>query len=238
VSGNGLFLTATGTEIGKTLVTAGLALVLADLGFDVGVMKPVQSGGEMNDPASDGMRLKAWTGVADRLREIVVYHFSLPVAPGLAAELAGEEIDPSKIRASLEELKQKHDVILVEGAGGWIVPLGKEWTMADLAAQIGWPVLIVAHPQLGTINHTALTAMAIRQRGLRPAGVILNGLKDGVEDPSIQHNPRLIEKFADVPVWGTVPWIEGELTASKIKCAFRKQIDVEKWIPSLNWEDE
>jgi dethiobiotin synthetase len=233
VSGNGLFITATGTGIGKTMVTAGLALALADQGIDVGVMKPVQSGGEPDDPGSDGMRLKAWTGVTDRLQEIVVYNFSLPVAPGLAAELAGEEIEVDRILAALKMLQQKHEVILVEGAGGWVVPLGKEWTMADLAVQIGWPVLIVAHPQLGTINHTALTASAIRQRGLRIAGVVLNGLKPGVDDPSIPHNPRLIERFAGVPVWGTVPWIEGGLTATKIKKVFLQHVDIKKWISTL-----
>jgi dethiobiotin synthetase len=238
MEGKGLFITATGTEVGKTLVTAGLALALKEKGYDVGVMKPVQSGGAFRAPDSDGMRLKTWAGLEDELEEIVPYHFHLPVAPGLAAELEGRVIDPSVILKALERLKQKHDVVLVEGAGGWVVPLGPDWTVGDLARRIGWPVLIVAHPSLGTINHTALTAMAIRQKGLDPVGVILNGLKEGEDDPSIRHNPRHIEQFADVPVFGTVPWLKGEWTGEELKRVFVEQIEIGRIIKTLNWEDD
>lgn len=226
IPGNGLFITGTGTEVGKTVVTAALAWALREQGLRVGVMKPVQSGGRLTDPDTDGMRLKTWLDLSEPVDEIVCYHFPEPVAPGLAAEWAGVEIAREPILRRLEELARACDVVLVEGAGGWLVPLGADWTIADLATAIGWPVVIVAHGRLGTVNHTALTALAIRQQGLTPAGVILNGWPAELDDPSAADNPRLIRQVAKLPVWGSLPWLEGELTGAVLKEAGCANLDV------------
>ncbi len=222
--GQGFFITATGTEMGKTVITAGLAGLLKKMGYRTGVMKPVQSGHELHDPASDGMRLKVWSGSQDDIEEIVSYHFLPPVAPGVAAGWENAEIRPEKILADLDRLRKRHDFVLVEGAGGWVVPLGANWTVGDLAKQIGWPVLIVASPCLGTVNHTALTAIAIRKSGCTPAGVILNSRTEGSDDPSRKENKKWIERFAGVPVWGTVPRLE-EVNPETVLDAISKNID-------------
>ncbi|MFC7439878.1 dethiobiotin synthase [Laceyella putida] len=227
IPGKGFFITGTGTEVGKTVVTAALALAMRDQGLRVGVMKPVQSGGEWAAPETDGMRLKTWLDLSESMDEIVCYHFPEPVAPGLAAEWAGVEIQHEVILLRLEQLAARVDVVLVEGAGGWLVPLGADWTIADLAALIGWPVVIVAHPLLGTVNHTALTALAIRERGCTPAGVIFNGLREGERDQSAAHNRRLVEQVAKVPVWGSLPWLSGELTRHRLKQAACEHLDMD-----------
>jgi dethiobiotin synthetase len=232
---NGIFITATDTGVGKTVITAGLALALKEQGCRVGVMKPVQSGHQPGDPESDGMRLKTWVGVHDSIDEIVAYNFRAPVAPGLAAELEGVTIDRSAIHERLGRLAGKYDVVLVEGAGGLMVPLGPDWTIADLAKEIGWPLLIVARPVLGTVNHTVLTALAARQLGLDPIGVILNGLRPEEMEPSVEHNPRLIEAFAQIPVLGSVPWL-AELSAERLKEAVLGHVDVSKLMNILQRE--
>ncbi|SEM92761.1 dethiobiotin synthase [Lihuaxuella thermophila] len=231
----GIFITATDTGVGKTVITAGLALALKEQGCRVGVMKPVQSGHSLSDPESDGMRLKAWTGVDDSIDEIVAYNFHLPVAPGLAAELAGETIDRSVILERLDRLAGKYDVVFVEGAGGLMVPLGSNWTIADLAGEIGWPLLIVARPLLGTVNHTVLTTLAARRLGLSPVGVILNGLRPEETEPSVEHNPRLIEAFAQIPVLGSVPWL-ADLSPEHLKESVLEHVDVAKLLHLLQRE--
>ncbi|MFC4077591.1 dethiobiotin synthase [Salinithrix halophila] len=226
IRGRGFFITATDTGVGKTWVTAGLALALRERGYSIGVMKPAQSGHRREDPEGDGMILKHWTGAKDPIHKMVPYSWSLPVAPGLAARLAGETIDKHHLLERLTSLSQRYDAVLVEGAGGWMVPLGIDWTIADLAADIGWPVLIVARPNLGTVNHTALTAMAIRRWGLEPVGVILNGLRKEEKAPDIPYNPELIEAVAGVPVFGTIPWLDGEPDSYQLKDAIRRHVDV------------
>lgn len=233
--GQGFFITATGTEVGKTVITAGLAGLLKQMGYRTGVMKPIQSGHGLHDPASDGMRLKVWSGSQDNIEEIVSYHFLPPVAPGAAAVWENTEIRPEKILTDLDRLKKRYDFVLVEGAGGWVVPLGANWTVGDLARQIGWPVLVVASPCLGTVNHTALTVMAIREAGCIPAGVILNSRTEEADDPSMKENRKWIERFADVPVWGTMPRLE-RINPETILAAASKYIDRRLFLNYLKQE--
>lgn len=183
IPGNGLFVTATDTGVGKTVVTAGLVRSLRKKGFRIGVMKPMQSGHLRTDPEGDGMRLKNWTESQTPIDRIVPYSWSLPVAPGLAAYLAGESVDIDWLLQEIHMMVQINDGLLIEGAGGWLVPIGNGWTIADFAAAIGWPTLVVARPGLGTVNHTALTVAAIRQRGLSVTGVVINGSKPGRSIP-------------------------------------------------------
>jgi dethiobiotin synthetase len=108
-------------------------------------------------------------------------------------------------------------VLLVEGAGGLLVPVGERWTIADLAARLALPLVIVARAGLGTVNHTLLTVEAARQRGLQVAGVVLNGRRRD-SDRSADTNPELIESYGDVPVLAVVPWFEqnGEALAELV----------------------
>ncbi|SFJ26360.1 dethiobiotin synthase [Thermoflavimicrobium dichotomicum] len=226
--GKGLFITATDTGVGKTVVTAGLALALQEKGYKVAVMKPVQSGNLREDPAGDGMCLKQWTRSSEPIERIVLYHFTLPVAPGVAAEKEGQVIELEQILRSYQDLAAQYDIVLVEGAGGLLVPLGRNWTVADLAKAMELPLLIVARPNLGTVNHTALTALWAKQKGLHPVGVVINGWSEELlaEDPSVAENPQWMEQLAGIPVLGKMPWLS-ELTTETIREASQRSIDLQ-----------
>ena len=202
----GLFVTATDTGVGKTLITAALAIALQRAGTDVGVAKPLQSGNLAGDRDGDAMRLKALARLPDDVSDMVAYSFAAPLAPLVAARLDGVEIDPDAVIDHVEALAARHELILVEGAGGLMAPLAERWTCADLASALGLPLLVVARPGLGTVNHTVLTVSVARSHGLDPLGVVLNGAGDD-GDASVETNGGLIESFADVPVLGVTPWL-------------------------------
>lgn len=222
----GLFVTGTDTGVGKTVVTAGLALAFAARGHDVGVVKPVQSGAVASDPSGDAMLLKHWTGTAEPVDEIVPYAFAAPLAPLIAAQLEGRTVDRDHLVEHVLAVGSRHDVLLVEGAGGLVVPVGEDWTIADLALSLGLPLLIVARAGLGTVNHTALTVLAARSLGLDPVGVILNG----PHDESTAQNAALIERFAETPVLGRIPWLDGELTGDRLHALVEQHVDVDSLV--------
>ncbi|WP_168188654.1 dethiobiotin synthase [Thermoflavimicrobium daqui] len=230
----GFFITATDTEVGKTIVTAGLSLALQAEGYRVGVIKPVQSGHLRKDPNGDGMRLKTWTGQTDPIEHMVLYDFALPVAPELAAEKAGVTINRKVILDRLAQMLTRYDVVLVEGAGGLLVPFDRDGTIADLAKEMGLPLLIVARPNLGTVNHSALTTLWAKQNGLHPLGIIINGWSEELvqKDLSVVDNPRLIEELAQVPVLGKMPWLN-KLSRETIGVAFEEAVDVQRLIRFL-----
>lgn len=198
-------------------MTCGLARAFAAAGLDVGVAKPVQSGAAANDPEGDTMLLRAAAEVEDSPDEICPFAFEAPLAPLVAARLEGRALELDAVAAAVETLGTRHDVLLVEGAGGLLVPVGEHWTIADLAARLALPLVIVARAGLGTVNHTLLTVEAARRRGLQVAGVVLNGRRSD-SDRSVDTNPELIESYGDVPVLAVVPWFEqnGEALAELV----------------------
>ncbi len=191
MSGRGYFVTATDTAIGKTFVTAALAAALRARGRDVAVFKPVQSGALADDPAGDAALLGA----------DCVYAFRAPLAPLVAARAEGRQIELEPILERARTLEREHEVLLVEGAGGLLVPLSDELDVAGLALALGLPLVVVARAGLGTVNHTLLTVEAARARGLEIAGVVLNG--DG--DESTPDNAALIEEASGVRVLARIP---------------------------------
>jgi dethiobiotin synthetase len=203
----GLFVTATDTEVGKTAIACGLAHALATTGLDVGVAKPVQSGALAADPGGDTMLLRAAASVGDAPEEICPFSFEAPLAPLVAARLEGRALELDAVVSAVEGVAARHDIVLVEGAGGLLVPVGEDWTIADLAARLGLPLVVVARAGLGTVNHTLLTVSEARRRDLAVAGVVLNGRRPAI-DRSADTNPALIEQFGGVPVLGVVPWLE------------------------------
>jgi dethiobiotin synthetase len=203
---NGLFVTGTDTGVGKTVVTAATALALQARGVDVCVRKPVQSGARSDDPQGDAMLLKTWIGLPDAPEEIAPFSFAAPLAPLVAAGLEGRMLE-------LEDVADRvrtgaTGCLLVEGAGGLLCPVGPDWTIADLAAELLLPLLIVARAGLGTVNHTLLTVAEARRRGLSVEGVVLNG----PADESAATNIELIETFGDVRVLAVVPQHDGPIT--------------------------
>jgi dethiobiotin synthetase len=201
----GFFVTGTDTAVGKTVVTGGLARALRAEGRSVGILKPVQSGARADDPAGDAALLAA----------TCVYAFEAPLAPLVAAQVEGATVELEPIVRAAERLAAANDVLLVEGAGGLLVPLADGLLVADVARALALPLVVVARAGLGTVNHVLLTLEAARARGLEVAAVVLNG----DEDASTPENPDLIGAFGGKPLLLRVPTTDtpeehlGELAA-------------------------
>jgi len=201
----GLFVTGTDTGVGKTEVSCALIAAARADGLDLAAMKPAQSGVEPGEP-SDADRLRQAAGDLDPPELVCPYTFAAPLAPGVAARLAGVEVRLEVILEAARTLAGRHAALLVEGAGGLLVPLTARQSYADLAVALGLPVLVVARAGLGTVNHTALTVEALRARGLAVAGVVLNRTSPE-SDPSVPHNAAEIERTCGAPVLASLPFL-------------------------------
>jgi dethiobiotin synthetase len=171
-----IFITGTGTEVGKTVVAAAVARTHLAAGERVAVFKPAVSGLDEYEPGGplpdhDLLRLAAGSAQSDD--EIAPYRYGPAVSPHLAAELAGSEIDPARLRAAAEAAAGTADVLVCEGVGGFTVPLTLGYSVRDFARDIGAPVGIAASAGLGTINHALLTIESVRSVGLEVAAVVL-----------------------------------------------------------------
>jgi len=207
----GIFVTGTGTGVGKTVVCGLLAGFLRARGMRVTTQKWVETG--VTDGPSDidvHRRLMGGPGpphepsAADRCP----YRFSLPASPHLAAAREGRRVDPAVIEAAYRRLAESHDLVLVEGAGGFLVPLSEEWLTGDLVARIGLPVLVVAGNRLGAVNDALLAVEAVRRRGIPLVGIVFNRLPGEGEDTRTEvlaDNPRIVGEIARAPVLGEVP---------------------------------
>ena len=202
---NGLFVTGTDTGVGKTVVTAAVAVALRARAADVAVIKPVQTG------EGDAGTLKHLTGLDAPVAEIAPFSFAAPLAPLIAARLEGVELDVDDVAEAVRS--RARELTLVEGVGGLLCPMGPGWTIADLAAGLDLPLLVVARAGLGTVNHTLLTVAEARRRGLEVAGVVLNG----TADQSTATNAELIESFAEVRVVASVPWLGDDVTSELLR---------------------
>jgi dethiobiotin synthetase len=159
--------------VGKTVVACALVRALASRGVDVGAMKPIETGVGAEGPL-DALALLDAAGGADPLDDVCPQRFALPAAPTVAASAEGRDVEVWAIRRAWERLSARHDCVVVEGAGGLLVPASPEHSMADLARELGLPLLVVARAALGTINHTLLTLEAAVARGLPVAGVVIS----------------------------------------------------------------
>jgi len=170
----GLFITGTDTGVGKTLVGCAIAERLRHRGVDVGVMKPIETGVAQPQGPLDAIALMESAGVDDPLDLVCPVQLALPAAPDVAAEAEGRSIDLGIVRSAFDALRLRHELVLVEGAGGLLVPIANGFTMADLARDLGLPLLVVARGRLGTVNHTLLTIEVAAGRGLPIAGVVIS----------------------------------------------------------------
>lgn len=201
----GIFITGTDTGVGKTFVACAIVRALKAHGVDVGVMKPVETGcGDDLIPA-DALSLKEAAGVADDISEICPFRYKAPLAPSSCAEIEGRSFDIEQVRATYHALASRHRLMVVEGAGGLLVPLTPQQVIADLMKILNLPVVIVARTRLGTINHTLLTVSSARQAGIDVAGIIMNAADDGEWGETEEWGGREIERRAGVPLLGTIP---------------------------------
>src|SRR5450631_833440 len=207
---NGIFITGTDTGVGKTVVASVLARLLRMRGINVGVMKPVTSGCREEDGrlVSDDALLLCQAAGVDCSDDVTPYLLREPVAPAEAARQDGIVIDFARIRASYDRLAALHDVVIVEGAGGLMVPLAGGLLTADLIRMLGLQLLVVARPNLGTINHTVLTCFAAQQIELAVAGVIVNNYP-AVPGLAEQGAPHQIGALCGAPLLGVWPHHDG-----------------------------
>jgi len=189
------FVTGTDTNAGKTFVTALLTKSLRQAGFDTVAMKPVSCG----DPG-DTLLLRAAGDNELTFDEVTPISYKAPVAPIEAARQERRTFDPAEALRVFKRLHKTHTSILVEGVGGWLVPLSKNYSSADLANAIGLPILLVARNRLGAINHTLLTLESIQAHGLVCGGIILNNHPLDSNDIAAAGNRLILEQLTQVPI--------------------------------------
>ena len=230
---NGFFITGTDTDVGKTVVTACLATLFKSQG--VGVMKPIETGVDpkcSSTANSDTKFLMEVSGTTDAEEEVCPLRLKTPASPYQASQIAGTSIQPSTILKQFKLLQSRHNIMLVEGVGGLLVPITARYNVADLVREIGLPLIIVSRFKVGTLNHTLLTLNAARQHGLKIKGIILNKQENGDLDNVEEQQGKLIEELSDIPILGTCPYIENvsvegiQNNLGKIKNAFKNNFSI------------
>jgi dethiobiotin synthetase len=212
----GYFITGTDTECGKTEITLGLMQRLQSDGHSVLGMKPVASGatatpaGLRND---DARRIRHQASTPTEYDLVNPFAFEPPVAPHVAAEKAGMDILFAPILESFRELSGRSDLVVVEGVGGWRVPLGSDGAVSDLAATLGLPVVLVVGIKLGCINHALLTAESIMSGGLRLAGWVANTVDPEMLEP--EASIATLEREIAAPCLGVIPCMR-QITAQAV----------------------
>lgn len=206
------FITGTDTDVGKTVIAAALAAVLKKRGTDVGVMKPVATGGW-----DDARFLIRGAGVKDNLFLVNPYCLATPVAPAIAAGIENIKIDIGRIKSAYEELSRRHEMLIVEGIGGILVPIYKKYLVTDLIKDLDLPIIIVAKPGLGTINHTLLTISQARRSRIKVLGVIINNYDEATAGIAEKMAPEIIENVGKVPILGIVKHVDNPYSEEGFK---------------------
>src|SRR5262245_5665955 len=227
--GSGIFITGTDTGVGKTFFATLLAAYLRDAGYRVGVMKPAETGCAEKDgkliPA-DAIRLKTASGCTEPIEKICPYRLPEPLAPSIAAQRAGVKIDIDHLLVVYQEINSRHDVTLVEGAGGMMVPLLPSYTYADFARVAKLPIIVIAANRLGVINHLLLTLEHAACGGLSVLGYVLNRIS-AESSPAAETNREVLLGMTGVPCLGEMPFVENAETSKNFPAdAFRKEFEL------------
>ncbi len=236
---NGFFVTGTDTGVGKTIITAALIKAAEIIGLRACGMKPIETGcktasgqrsvvcsKEKTLIPSDGMFLKEMAGMADPLDLVTPVCFEKPLAPLSASGIEGKTVDLEKIKKAFTCLAGSYDAVIVEGIGGLLVPINKEYFVLDLARDFGLPLIVVSRPGLGAINHSMLTVNYALKEGLTVAGIIMNYTHTPEGDLAEKTNPEVIKQISPVPIIGTFPYLK-DLESSTIEKAVIKNLDIE-----------
>ena len=222
------FVTGTDTGAGKTLVSCALLHAFAAQGMRVVGMKPVACGCDEKDRNEDAKQLRAASNILASFGQINPYHFIHPVAPHIAARNAGVRIDFARILTSFRELTSQADTVIVEGIGGFKVPLNEMQDSAELAQQLRLPVILVVGMRLGCINHALLTAGAIEACGLEFAGWVAN--VPDADMPSLRENIAALEQRLHAPLLGVVEYqatADARVAAAQLNTGLLKKEDDE-----------
>ena len=220
-----IFITGTDTGIGKTTMTAALLLALQQQGESVGVLKPIETGlDEQNPQRSDTERLRSCLFPPPLFKEVCLYAFSQPLAPLAAARKQGVTIDPSRIRSHVTTFAQQYSFLIVEGAGGIFTPIAPQYTMRDLLKFLNLPCLIVAHTNLGGVNHSLLTIEALQQVGIKIHGILVNEHqapnKTAFSQEQRESTMTLIREGSSAPIFGPIPFTQ------KIERSWREGVKI------------
>jgi adenosylmethionine-8-amino-7-oxononanoate transaminase/dethiobiotin synthase len=229
----GVFVTGVDTAVGKTVVAGALSAALRRRGLRVGVMKPVQTGSSRAEDgglSGDALFLVRWSGCESSPDVVNPYYFREPISPYHAAMNEGVELEPVKIVSAYRELSANHDIVIVEGAGGILTPFTRDMTMGGLARMLNLPLIIVSHPYLGHINHTAVTALAANSLGLDVMGIIFS---IRVGEPVAEPDAGLIEEMTGVKVLGVLPFLCGLINEDTLSYIFESSVDVPALLDSL-----
>ena len=208
---SGLFITATDTDVGKTVITGAIAAALKGRGLQVGVMKPLASGGVADSlgtlVAEDATFLMRAAGIGESERALVNPLCLAPaLTPAVAAVVSGVFVNMPGIVQAYQVLAKGYDPLLVEGVGGITAPLWQDYLLVDFMVELGLPMIVVTRPNLGTINHTVLTVEYARRRGLHVAGIIINGWNEAEVGILERTNEEYIARLTGVPILGKFPY--------------------------------
>jgi dethiobiotin synthetase len=212
----GIFVTGTGTGVGKTTVTAGLAWALRKKKVNVGVMKPFATANRIFSKqyrSHDTAIIAQAAGIKDHDSELNPFFYSVAASPFLASQLMHQPAaNLEKALRLLQNLSKKHDIMIVEGIGGIMVPLTENQFVANFVKSTGLPVIIVTTPVIGTLNHTILTVMACKEFGINIVGIIVNKMQ---KRPSFaeQKAPEMIERLTGIRVLATLGYSKGTKNA-------------------------
>ena len=218
-----IFIAGTDTGVGKTIVAGALASALRLKGRNVGVMKPIACGSE-----EDARFLMANAGVKDPLELVMPIYLKEPLSPNVAAKVERKKIYIKKIAVPFQKLKKKYDVLIVEGCGGLLVPVTKDFFVIDLIPMMKAETVLVSRSGLGAINHSLLSLEALRHRKIEPIGVIFNRLSGGPLSVPEQTNPRVVVESGRTCALGVFPYMKMSCEVDCLGKAFLKHIDLQK----------
>lgn len=204
--GKAIFIAGTDTDAGKTVAALSLCRALVDKGLSVGAFKPAETGCAPDKPA-DALALLEASGCKAPLDTVCPYRLPEPMAPAIAAQRAGVEIELEKLDHALEELKASHDIVVCEGAGGLLVPFSEGLLTADWLERKKLPVLLVGRLELGTINHTLLSARYLKERKIELAATVLSATREP-EGPAAATNEEVLSAYPEVKLAGVLPFKE------------------------------
>lgn len=225
----GFFVTGTDTGVGKTIIAAALIKAVGILGVRACGMKPIETGcsreGDELIPA-DGMFLKNIARMDETSSYVTPCCFEHPLAPIVAADIEGVPSDLNKIKKAFKMLTRTYDAIVVEGVGGLLVPINKEYFILDLAKEFGLPLIIVSRPGIGTINHTLLTVNYAVKEGLDVAGIIINYTYQSKGSAAEETNPQIIKQLSPAPLIGVFPYLS-EISDEAFERAVIKSLNMD-----------
>jgi dethiobiotin synthetase len=214
----GIFITGTDTGVGKTYVAVGLIRAVKEKGLSVCPLKPVETGCRVKNGdlvPQDTLRLVRASGIKEPMGLVNPFRMRSPLAPSVASEVEGVAINKKRIISAYTRMRGKYDLTVVEGAGGIMVPVSGKYLFLDLIRDLNIPLIIVARPGLGTINHTLLTIASAMNEKLNVLGVVINYAVKKRKGLPEKTNPAVIEKLGGVPLLGTVPYLKDSSSTRK-----------------------